>query len=244
MPPNFIIRVMEKVKLDKVECRYPALFKVMWLSTIVWIIVGVANYFGHWLLSDKLDGFGMSILFLFGISIFCCFGKGLLSLVSQHGILAIDSITKKVASYAFMASFVVLLVISIWEICGTTDRHSDFMRNGTVTTIPVDTVFSIVGDIIKASIFSAGVVIFYWYIRMCFILFSGRIRRLGVEIALALLMLAYFSVYMNDFLWLNAIVVLITLSFLYDIWKFADFKDTQLSLSLFKRMVEEDISNE
>lgn len=235
---------MEKVKLDKVECRYPALFKVMWLSTMVWIIVGVINYFGHWLLPDKLDGCGMSILFLFGISIFCCFGKGFLNLVSQHGILAIDSLTKKIASSAFMVSFVVLLVISIWEICGTAEKHYDFIRNGTVTTIPVDTVFSVVGDIIKASIFSAGVVIFYWYIRMCFILFSGRIRRLGVEIAIALIMLAYLSVYMNDYLWLNAIVVLIALSFLYDIWKFADFKDTQLSLSLLKRMVEEDNSNE
>ncbi|MBQ8158108.1 MAG: hypothetical protein IJ081_03720 [Prevotella sp.] len=139
---------MEKVKLDKVECRYPALFKVMWLSTMVWIIVGVANYFGHWLLPGKLDEFGISILFLFGISIFCCFGKGLLSLVSQHGILDIDSKTKKVASYAFMTSFVVLLVISIWEICGTTDRYIDFVRNGAVRSIPIDTVFSIIGQII------------------------------------------------------------------------------------------------
>ena len=235
---------MYKVKLDKMECRYPALFKVMWLSTIVWIIVGIANYFGHWLLPDKLDGFGMSILFLFGISIFCCFGKGFLSLVSQHGIIAIDSLTKKVATYAFMASFVVLLVISIWEICGTTERHSDFMRNGAVVSIPVDTVFSIVSDIVKASIISVGVVFFYWYIRMCFVFFSGRIRRLGVEIALTLIMITYFSVYMNDSLWINAVIVLIASSFLYDIWKFADFKETHFSMSFFKRMVEEDNSNE
>ena len=70
---------MEKVKVDKLECRFAALFQVMWLSTIVWILVGVANYFGHWLLPDKLDGFGMSILFLFGVSIFICssFGSGI-----------------------------------------------------------------------------------------------------------------------------------------------------------------------
>lgn len=80
---------MEKVKVDKLESCYAALFKVMWLSTIVWILVGVANNFGHWLLPDKLDGFGMSILFLFGVSIAICFGKGIVNLVSQHGILAI-----------------------------------------------------------------------------------------------------------------------------------------------------------
>ncbi len=63
---------MERVEVDKVECRFPSLFKVMWLSTVVWIIVEMANYFGHWLMPDKLDGFGISILFMFGITIIVC----------------------------------------------------------------------------------------------------------------------------------------------------------------------------
>ena len=230
---------MEKVKVDKLECRFAALFKVMWLSTIVWILVGVANYFGHWLLPDKLDGFGMSILFLFGVSIFICFGKGIVNLVSQHGILAIDRVTKKVASYAFLSSFALMLIVSIWELCGTADSHSDFTRNGGGMSVPVDAVFEIVSDIVKAAVFSVGVVVFYWYVRMCFILFSGRIRSLGVEIALTLLMLAYLSVFMNDQLWIKAIVVLIASSFLYDIWRFAEFKEEQFRMSWIKKLTEE-----
>lgn len=225
--------------MDKLECRFAALFKVMWLSTIVWILVGVANYFGHWLLPDKLDGFGMSILFLFGVSIFICFGKGIVNLVSQHGILAIDRVTKKVASYAFLSSFALMLIVSIWELCGTADSHSDFTRNGGGMSVPVDAVFEIVSDIVKAAVFSVGVVVFYWYVRMCFILFSGRIRSLGVEIALTLLMLAYLSVFMNDQLWIKAIVVLIASSFLYDIWRFAEFKEEQLRMNWIKKLTEE-----
>ena len=231
---------MEKVIVNKLECRYPALFKVMWLAILVWMFVGIANCFGHWLSPDKLDGFGMSVLFLFGVTAICCFGKGLLNLISKHGILAIDATTRRVASYAFMVSFTILLVISIWEICGTTDNHSYFTRNETVASIPLETVFSIVGDIIKAMVLSVGIVLFYWYIRICFVLFSGRIRRIGVEIALALMMLAYLSVYMSDMLAVNVIVVLIASVFLYDIWQFADFREAQFQMSWIKKLVEEE----
>ena len=231
---------MGKVKLDKLECHYPSLFKVMWLAIVVWMAVSIANYFGHWLLPDKLDGFGMSVLFLFGVTMICCFGKGLLNLISKHGILAIDATTKRVASYAFMVSFTVLLIISIWEICGTTDNQSDFTRNGSVASIPLETVVSIVGDIIKATVLSVGIVLFYWYIRMCFILFSGRIRRIGVEIALALMMLAYLSVSMNNLLWVKASVVLVASSFLYDIWRFADFQEKQFQMNWIKKLAEEE----
>lgn len=32
----------EKVKIDKMECRYPTLFKVMWCATVVWLLVMLA----------------------------------------------------------------------------------------------------------------------------------------------------------------------------------------------------------
>ena len=231
---------MEKVELNKMECRYPSIFKVMWLAIVVWMVVCIANYFGHWLLPDKLDGFGMSVLFLFGVTMICCLGKGLLNLISEYDILAIDATTKRVVSIAFMVSFTVLFVISIWKMCGTTDHHSDFTRNGTVTSIPIETVFSIVGNTLKAVAFSIGIVLFYWYIRMCFILFSGRIRRISVEIALALMMMAYLSVYMNDMLVVNVTVVLIAVAFLYDIWRFADFREEHFPINWIKNMVEEE----
>lgn len=37
---------MEKVKVDKLEYRFPTLFKVMWLVIVVWMVVDIANYFG------------------------------------------------------------------------------------------------------------------------------------------------------------------------------------------------------
>lgn len=230
---------MKKVKVNKLECRFPSLFKVMWFAIVVWMVVAIANYFGRWLLPDKLDGFGMSVLFLFGVTMICCFRNGLLLLMSKHDMSVNDVSTRRVASYVFMVSFVVLLVISIWEICGTADSQSDFTRNGTVTSIPIETVFSIVGDLIKALFITIGIVLLYWYVRLCFVQFSGRIRRIGVEIALALMMMAYFDVCPNDMLWVNLTIILIAAAFLYDIWRFADFKDTQLGYTIIIVTIQE-----
>lgn len=230
---------MEKVKIDKLECRYPTLFKVIWLSTIIWFVVGIANYFGQWLVQDKLDGFGESILLLFGISLFFCFGKGILDLLSQHGIKTID-MTKKVASYVFMASFAVLLVISIWELCRTTNSTPDFTRSGGILPISVDAIGDIFENLFRAAIFSIGIVIVYWYVRICFFLFSGRIRRLGIEGVLALLMLGYLSVSPKDQILVNVMVVLIAGAFLYDIWRYADFKEIRISMSQIKSLINEE----
>lgn len=245
--PNFVTKLhfmgMERIRVDKLACHYPALFKVMWIATAVWIVVIIVNYFGHWLAPDKLDGFGMSVLFLFAISLFVCFGKGVMALISQHGILAIDNITKKVASYTFLMSFAVILVSSIWEICGTTDSQTDFTRNGGSLSIPYIAVCSIVSDIVKAAVISIAAVIFYWYVRMYFILFCGRIRRLGVEVAMAMAMLVILSVHVNDNIWINAIVVLIAVAFLYDIWCIADFQETHFSMSQLECLVVKDNNN-
>jgi hypothetical protein len=73
---------MEKMKVNKLECRFPALFKVMWWATVVWVVVSVSNYFGHWLLPEKLDGFGAGILFMFAISSAICFNACCLDMVA------------------------------------------------------------------------------------------------------------------------------------------------------------------
>ena len=194
---------MKKVKVDKLECHYPALFKVLWGASVVWLLVGIVNYFGHWLVPSKLDGFGMIILSLFAVSVFICFWKGLLKLVSKHGILAIDNITRKVASYSFLVSF-------------------------------------IVGDIIKAVIVSIAAVIIYWYVIMFFVLFYGRIRRIGIEVVIAITILVFLSININNSIWQNAFVVLIATAFLYDIWCIADFQETHFSMSQLESLVTED----
>ena len=134
---------MGKVNVNKLECRYPILFKVMWFTTVVWLIVAIVNCFEHWITPYIMDGIGMSILLLFAISILVCFGKGIVNLVSHH------------------------------ELFGA---------------------------------------------------FSGRIRRLGGEILLALVAMIGYTPHTNQ-MWYNIVVVLIACAFLYDIWRLADFKE-------------------
>ena len=135
-------------------------------------------------MQDKLDGFGMSILFVFAITICVCFWKGFWGIDSQYKVLSIDSVTKKIASYTILLSFVVMLVFSIWEICGTPDSHTESMRNG-AASIPGETLSAVLVDFSKAVMLSLAAVAVYWYVRMCFILFSGRMRRLGIEVELS-----------------------------------------------------------
>lgn len=234
---------MEKVKVDKLECRFPTLLKVMWLSTVLWIIVEVANYYGHWLMQDKLDGFGMSILFMFSFTIIVCFWKGFMELATQHGVFTVDAVVKRLASYTMLITFVVMLLSSIWKICGPTDSHSESIRNGAVG-IPEETLCAVIADVFNAALLSLAVVIGYWYVRVCFILFFGRIRRIGIEVALAIVMLWYLSANMNDSIMVDTIVVLIAGAFLYDLWRFADFKETQFSMSQIKNIVSEEDNNE
>ena len=224
------------------ECRFPTLFKVMWIATVVWMLMSIANLWGHWLMQDKLDEFGMSILSVFAITICVCFWMSFLRLDSQYDILSFDSITKKIASYTILLSFVVMLVFSTWEICGTADSHTESMRNG-ATSITVETLSAVIVDFSKAVMLSFAVVAVYWYVRMCFVLFCGRIRRLGIEVVLALMMLWYLSANGNDDLLIDMIVVMIAGTFLYDIWCFTDFKETQFSMRQKENLVKEDDDN-
>lgn len=55
-------------------------------------------------------------------------------------------------------------------------------------------------------------------------IYTGRIRRLGNEIIVAIIMIMFLSFFGKNSSLLNLTVVIIASFFLYDIWKFADFK--------------------
>ena len=231
---------MERVKIDKMECRFPILFKAMWVVTIEWLIICIANYYGQWLLQDRLDGVGICILFLFAASNAFCFRKGYLNMVSQHGNQDIYAVTKRIASYSLLISFGIMMFFSIWEICGENGNQVGAVRNPKYSVIEETLLWAIVGDMIKAVIVSVVIVASYWYVKICFILFTGRIRRLGIEIALALIAMVSFLISTEELLWLNVVVVVIACAFLYDIWHFADFKETQISMAQIKGLISEE----
>ena len=230
---------MERVKIDKMECRFPVLFKAMWVITIEWLIISIANYYGQWLLQNRLDGVGICILFLFAATIVLCFRKGFLNMVSQQGKLNIDSVTKRIASYSLLTSFAIMMIFSIWEICGENGNQVGAVRNPEYSVIEETLLWAIVGDMIKAMVITIVIVVFYWYVRICF-LFSGRIKRLGIEIALASITMVSFLISTKEQLWINVIVVLIACAFLYDIWHFADFKETRISMAQIKSLINEE----
>lgn len=160
-------------------------------------------------------------------------------MVSQQGKLNIDSVTKRIASYSLLTSFAIMMIFSIWEICGENGNQVGAVRNPENSVIEETLLWAIVGDMIKAMLITIVIVVFYWYVRICF-LFSGRIRRLGIEIALALITMVYFLISTKEPFGLNIVVVLIACTFLYDIWRFADFKETEISMSQIKGLLNEE----
>ena len=235
------MQIMKKGCVDKLECRFPTLFKVMWFSVVLWLLVSIANYFGHWLLFSRLDSFGMGVIFMFAVSLIICFGGAILTLFKKEdALLALGSKGKTIASYSFMITFIVLLLYSMLDLCLSPDYHTEYTRNGGVPLIPVETIIKIVFNFIISVIVSVAVVLSYGYIRICLMMFSGRIRRIGIEIALAVILIVSLSHYINDQPWINILVVLLAAIFLYDIWQLADFKEEQVTWDKIKEVVTED----
>ena len=134
---------MEKVRIDKLECRHPRFFKTMWFATLLWLVASVVNFFIRWCPIWQLDFLGYWIIFLFGISLFVSFGRSLLNKVVED---------KGLASY------------------------------------------------------------------------TGRIKRLAIEAVIAIVMIMFISTFGNSSILVVIEVILLTSFFLYDIWKFADFR--------------------
>jgi len=133
-----------------------------------------------------------------------------------------------------------MLVVSIWLLCGTTDSHVDYGTNGAVRFVPSEFLSVVIVNLFKAAIGAVVTVIVYWFCKICFVMHSGRIRRIGAEIVVALILLANLMFYANNQIWINVCVVSIALSFLYDIWRFADFQETELSIEQIKQIIEEE----
>ena len=233
---------MERVEVNKLKCRYPTLFKMTFFATGVWLLISIANSFGHWLLPERLDHFGMNILELFAIVSVVCFFEGFVDLFTRHKICLVDKLTRKVASYTFFLVFVFLLIMSIWQWCGASDNASAFSATTgrSISLQSLDGVAYIVRIAFKAALFAVAVGAVFMFVKTFLFLFTGRIRKLGIEILVSIGIMAYLAYNAHNHLWLNMSVVLTALTFLYDIWKLADFQGLKVPDNWMEILTKED----
>lgn len=233
---------MERVEVNKLKCRYPTWFKVMFFATGVWLLVSIANSFGHWLLQERLDHYGMNILELFAISSVVCFFEGFVELFTRHKIRLIDKLTRKVASYTFFLVFGILFIISIWQWCGASDNSLAFSATTgrSVSLHSLDGVAYVIGTALKAALCTAAIVAVFLFVKTFLFLLTGRIRKLGIEFLISIGIMAYLMYNAQNHLWLNMSVVLIALAFLYDIWKLADFQGFKVPDNWMEILTKED----
>ena len=232
---------MERVEVNKLKCRYPTLFKMTFFATGVWLLISIANSFGHWLLPERLDHFGMNILELFAIASVVCFFEGLVDLFTRHKICLVDQLTRKVASYTFFLVFGILLIMSIWQWCGASDDSLAFSATTgrSISLHSLDGVASVLKNAIQAALCSAAVVAVFLFVKTFLYLFTGRIRKIGIEILISIGLLTCIMYNAQDYLWLKISVVLIAFTFLYDIWKLADFQSLKVPDNWMERLMEE-----
>jgi hypothetical protein len=104
----------------------------------------------------------------------------------------------------------------------------------------LDGVAYIVGIALKSALFAVAVGAVFMFVRTFLFLFTGRIRKLGIEILVSIGIMAYLTYHAQNHLWLNMSVVLIALAFLYDIWKLADFQGLKVPDNWMEILTKED----
>ena len=126
------------------------------------------------------------------------------NLLREKGdLLSLQSKAKSIMSHSFLVSFVVLLLFSMLDLCLLADNHTDYTRNGGVQLIPTEPIIKIVSNFVISAIVSVAAVFSYGYIRICIMMFSGRIKSIGVEIALAIVLIVFLSAFINYQPWIN-----------------------------------------
>lgn len=104
---------MLKVRVDKLECRCPVFFRIMWWTTLVWLIASVLNYLMGWLPVYVSDLLGYPILFCFVICLFCSFFNGLVNRVIEDKGLACYNGRIRRLGYEFAAAAIMIFFVLV-----------------------------------------------------------------------------------------------------------------------------------
>ena len=104
---------MVKVRVDKLECRCPVFFRIMWWTTLVWLVASVLNYLMGWLPVYVSDLLGYPILFCFAICLFCSFFNGLVNRVIEDKGLACYYGRIRRLAYEFAAAAIMIFFVLV-----------------------------------------------------------------------------------------------------------------------------------
>lgn len=221
---------MKKIEVNKLECRFPIFFKVIWWATFVWLVATVVNYFGLWYPLWRLDQLGYGILICFGICLYASFGRSICQLMKDNGAFQKSKTTDKWISILFLVCFGLIFLYSIITMG---QMEKEYIVNGGFTSATFEIIWAIITAYIQAAIVTVILVSLYVMSKFLFVICSGRIKRLGVEIVIAVMIIIYLSFYENESILGCILVVAVAASFLYDIWRIADFSDnhTQMPFS-------------
>ena len=234
---------MEKIEVNKLECRFPIFFKVIWWATLVWLVAAIVDYFGQYFPLSMIDQLGYGILICFGICLYASFGRSICQLMKDNGVCQKSKATDKWISILFLVCFGLEFLYSIITMG---QMEKDYIINGGFTSATFEIIWAIITAYIQAAIMTVILVSLYVMSKFMFVTCSGRIRRLGVEIIIAVMILIYLSFYENESILACILVVAVATSFLYDIWRIADFSDNQafLSSDRLKTFIKDEVLSE
>lgn len=102
---------IKKVRVDKLECRCPVFFRIMWWTMLVWLVASVLNYLMDWVPVYVSDIFGCSIIFIFGICLFFSFVNGLLNrVIEDKGLATYTGRIRRLGNEIIAAIITILLL--------------------------------------------------------------------------------------------------------------------------------------
>ena len=221
---------MKKIEVNKLECRFPIFFKVIWWATLVWLVASIVNYFGLRFPLWMLDQLGYGILICFSLCLYASFGRSICQLMKDNGAFKKSKTTDKWISILFLVCFGLIFLYSIITMG---QMEKEYIVNGGFISATFEIIWAIITAYIQAAIVTVILVSLYVMSKFMFVTCSGRIRRIGVEIVIAVMIIIYLSFYENESILGCILVVAVAASFLYDIWRIADFSDnhTQMPFS-------------
>lgn len=229
---------MNTLRIDKLQCRKYKLFWICWGAIAVWMIACIVMTLTESTWTDvyqMIDAIGIGIIFYVIPNLLASLG----SFSQKKEMLALWK-TIKLKRNRFVVNKInrtflpITFVLFFFYCCIVLFSH-DSLRGTNTEPISERIFFRF---IVYTTIMAFAVMVYYsflYYISLFHFVFkfiyfttiklSGRIRRIGID--LILMLLALFSLILFSAWLANTFVIISISSFLYDVYKIADFERQQ-----------------